>query len=192
MAKAQFHRHQRVYVKPVGTWAHVERIVPYWSREVEEPLRITYDVGLGREFAASELVAEREGRAGTLEAAGWRVFRLRQTPGGVDDPARHPFPGTLPVVVTDACDWGGWRVPEAEYDRDPDRIEHQARLIAHAPRMLKVLRALVDEATDASRSVPSSLMPQAREAARILREVYGLAPDLDEADPEPGPVRQTG
>ena len=28
MAKAQFHKNQRVYVKPVGTWALVERVDP--------------------------------------------------------------------------------------------------------------------------------------------------------------------
>jgi hypothetical protein len=30
MAKAQFHKNQRVYVKPVGTWALIERVVLGW------------------------------------------------------------------------------------------------------------------------------------------------------------------
>ena len=30
MAKAKFHKSQRVFVKPVGTWAHVEAVVPQW------------------------------------------------------------------------------------------------------------------------------------------------------------------
>ena len=31
MAKAQFHKNQRVFVKPVGTWALVEHVVPHWT-----------------------------------------------------------------------------------------------------------------------------------------------------------------
>ncbi len=58
MAKAHFHKNQRVYVKPVGTWALIERVVPHWTKGLDEPLRVHYDVGLGREFAAEELQAE--------------------------------------------------------------------------------------------------------------------------------------
>ena len=58
MAKAQFHKNQRVYVKPVGTWALIERVVPHWAKGIDEPIRIHYDVGLGREFAAEELLSE--------------------------------------------------------------------------------------------------------------------------------------
>ena len=58
MAKALYHKSQRVYVKPVGTWALVEKVLPHWVKDVEEPLRVTYDVGLGREFTAGELVSE--------------------------------------------------------------------------------------------------------------------------------------
>ena len=58
MAKALFHKSQRVFVKPVGTWAIVERVIPHWVKDVEEPLRVAYDVGLGREFSATELVSE--------------------------------------------------------------------------------------------------------------------------------------
>ena len=28
MAKAKYHKAQRVFVKPVGTWAYVEAVVP--------------------------------------------------------------------------------------------------------------------------------------------------------------------
>ena len=55
MAKAQYHKNQRVYVKPVGTWALVERVIPHWAKGLDEPLRVFYDVGLGREFAATLL-----------------------------------------------------------------------------------------------------------------------------------------
>ena len=35
MAKAQFHKNQRVYVKPVGTWALVEHVVPHWAKGID-------------------------------------------------------------------------------------------------------------------------------------------------------------
>ena len=55
MAKALFHKNQRVFVRPVGTWAIIERVVPQWVKDVPEPLRVFYDVGLGRDFVATEL-----------------------------------------------------------------------------------------------------------------------------------------
>ena len=58
MAKALFHKSQRVYVKPVGTWALVENVVPHWVKDVDEPLRVTYECGLGRQFQAHELISE--------------------------------------------------------------------------------------------------------------------------------------
>ena len=58
MAKAVFHKGQRVYVKPVATWAVIEQVHPQWVKGVEEPLRVTYDTGLGRDFQAHELAAE--------------------------------------------------------------------------------------------------------------------------------------
>ncbi len=38
MAKAKFHKAQRVFVKPVGTWAYVESVVPKWIRGCDEPI----------------------------------------------------------------------------------------------------------------------------------------------------------
>ena len=32
MAKAKYHKSQRVLVKPVGTWAYVEAVVPKWIK----------------------------------------------------------------------------------------------------------------------------------------------------------------
>ena len=52
MAKAKYHKSQRVFVKPVGTWAYVEAVVPKWVKGCEEPIKIAYDCGMGREFAA--------------------------------------------------------------------------------------------------------------------------------------------
>ena len=48
-------KHQRVGVEAVGAWAVVERIVPVWAKGFDEPVRVTYDVGLGRDFAGAEL-----------------------------------------------------------------------------------------------------------------------------------------
>ena len=45
-------------MKPVGTWALIEHVVPHWAKGIDEPIRIHYDVGLGREFAAEELLSE--------------------------------------------------------------------------------------------------------------------------------------
>ena len=55
MAKALFSKGQRVFVKPVGAWATIERILPHWVKGVEEPLKVFYDVGLGRDFQGHEL-----------------------------------------------------------------------------------------------------------------------------------------
>jgi len=46
MAKAVFQRNQRVWVDSVGAWASVERIDAIWAKGFDEPLRVTYDVGL--------------------------------------------------------------------------------------------------------------------------------------------------
>ena len=120
MAKAQFHKNQRVYVKPVGTWALIEHVVPHWAKGIDEPIRVHYDVGLGREFMAEELLSE-EPMSDNVPAnkQHWRVVRARNKWQPAADCARHPIPGTYPVVVTGEAEWGGWRVPGAEYDLDP-------------------------------------------------------------------------
>ena len=58
MAKTVFQKNQRVWVESVGCWATIEKIVPIWAKGFDEPVRVTYDVGLGREFQAAELKAE--------------------------------------------------------------------------------------------------------------------------------------
>ncbi len=187
MAKAIFHKNQRVYVKPVGTWAIVERVIPHWVKDVAEPLRVTYDVGLGREFIGTELVSEasfrqRDGTGEEELADNWRVFRLKNRWQCGEETAHHPYPGTFPVVMTDEYDWGGWRVPGAEYDRNPARIEYQARLISNAPLMLKSLRAMIDIVGDNRGDVPADLLDEARRASRILRHVYDVAEEVRAAE----------
>jgi hypothetical protein len=175
MAKALFHRNQKVWVDSVGAWATVERIIPIWARGFDEPVRITYDLGLGREFHAHELrpedgVAEPSG-AEVGGAASWRLMRARNKWQQPEDCAHHPFPGTFPVVVTDHADWGGWRVPGAEYDRDPRRIEFQARLISECPRLLKLARDLRDFVGESPEDAPAELQALAELCGQIIRRV---------------------
>ncbi|HSC19340.1 MAG TPA: hypothetical protein VLC74_10530, partial [Rhizomicrobium sp.] len=78
MAKASFHKNQRVFVRPVGTWALVERVIPHWAKGLDEPIRIYYDVGLGREFAAEELQSEQPLANGKSNGKDhWRIIRAR-------------------------------------------------------------------------------------------------------------------
>jgi hypothetical protein len=172
MAKAQFHKNQRVYVKPVGTWALVERVLPQWTKGLDEPLRIFYDVGLGREFSADELQAEQpaaETAVGSSE--NWRVVRARNKWQPAEDCARHPVPGTYPIVITGDAEWGGWRVPGAEYDLDPARVERQARLIANAPQFEIFAKSLVDWARKSGEDMPTSLAELAHQAQDLLSTV---------------------
>jgi hypothetical protein len=172
MAKAQFHKNQRVYVKSVGTWAFIERVVPHWAKGLEEPLRVFYEVGLGREFAADELQADQqpteEAQHGKEQ---WRVLRARNKWQPSEDCALHPIPGTYPIVITGQVEWGGWRVPGAEYSLDPLRIERQARLISSAPLFEAVARELVDWARKTGEDMPSVLADLALHAQDLLARV---------------------
>jgi hypothetical protein len=167
MAKASFHKNQRVYVKPVGTWALIERVVPHWAKGLDEPLRVFYDVGLGREFAAEELQFD---NAQTEEARGdkWRIMRAHNRWQSPAESVNHPFPGTYPVVVTGEADWGGWRVPGAEYALSPARIELQARLVAGAPQMAAILKELTDWAKTCAGDVPQAMMGALKKAKDVL------------------------
>ncbi len=174
MAKAQFHKNQRVYVKPVGTWALIEHVVPHWAKGLDEPIRVHYDVGLGREFAAEELLSEEPmSENGQASAHEWRVVRARNKWQPAEDCARHPVPGTYPVVVTSDAEWGGWRVPGAEYDLDPLKVEEQARLIASAPLLASFASGLVDWARKSGEDMPNALVELAHSAHDILAHVKG-------------------
>jgi hypothetical protein len=177
MAKAQFHKNQRVYVRPVGTWALVERVIPHWAKGLDEPLRIYYDVGLGREFAAEELQAEQpmaDDKQHGLES--WRVIRARNKWQPAEGCARHPIPGTYPVVLTNETEWGGWRVPGAEYDLDPSRVEKQARLIAAAPALASFAEGLIEWARKSGEDMPAALAELAHSAQDVLVRVEGETP----------------
>jgi len=173
LAKAQFQRHQKVWVEAVGAWASIERVVPMWARDFEEPVKITYDVGLGREFRAEELKPELPSAPAAPETAGtdWRILRARNRWQQPEECVHHPFPGTFPVVVTDKQDWGGWRTPGAEYDRDPALVEFQSRLIAHAPQLMAIAQQLRDFVAEAPHDAPADLQAMAASAGAILRAV---------------------
>ena len=174
MAKAQFHKNQRVYVKPVGTWALIEHVVPHWAKGIEEPIRVHYDVGLGREFSAEELQSEEPvAELPTNGGPRWRVIRARNKWQPSQDCSRHPVPGTYPVVVTGDTDWGGWRVPGAEYDLNPQNIEMQARLIASAPQLAAFATSLVSWARTSGEDMPNELAQLAHNAQDILAHVKG-------------------
>jgi hypothetical protein len=189
MARAQFQKGQKVWVECVGAWAHVEKVQPVWAKGFDEPVRVTYDVGLGREFQASELLLPSEDE--TPDMAGWRLLRARNKWQSAEDTPHHPYPGTYPVVVTDAADWGGWRVPGAEYDRDPNRIEFQARLITAAPRLMALAQRLVDAVAENPDDAPPESLALAREARDILKSVTQIMappPEMPAASAAPGPV----
>jgi hypothetical protein len=172
MAKAVFQRNQRVWVESVGVWGVIEKITPVWARGFDEPIKVTYDLGLGREFQAHELRPEADGGQDSGEQ--WRLLRAKnkwQQPG---DCQHHPFPGTYPIVVTDAQDWGGWRTPGAEYDRDPAKIERQARLITRAPALLALARELVDLVGDVPEDAPPAILALAMRAAEIERYIQEM------------------
>ena len=170
MAKAVFQRNQKVWVESVGAWAVIERIEPVWAKGFEEPVKVTYDVGFGRPFLAHELKAEDPVSEDPSEAGpGWRLMRARNKWQTNDDSAHHPYPGTYPVVVTDQTDWGGWRVPGAEYDRDPKRIEFQARLIASAPALRALAREILQLVAESPDDAPPAVQNLARQAVAIER-----------------------
>jgi len=173
MAKAVFQKNQKVWVDSVGAWATIDRIVPIWAKGFDEPVRVTYDVGLGREFHAHELkpedrVEDADGRTG---GDSWRLMRAKNKWQQEADCVHHPFPGTYPIVVTDPADWGGWRTPGAEYDRDPVKIERQARLIASAPRLQAIARELIALVAESPDDAPPVVLEMARRAAAIERYV---------------------
>ena len=173
MAKAVFHKNQRVYVSSVGTWAMVEQVVPQWAKGVEEPIKITYDCGLGRNFDAHELTAEIAPVASDVidDTEQWRLVRGENKWHSREECARHPYPGTHPIVVTGNRDWGGWRVPGSEYDRDPERIETQARVIANSMNCVHLLKKLVGVATETPESVPDQLMDVAQKARDVIKAI---------------------
>ena len=185
MAKAVFQRNQRVWVDSVGVWGTIEKITPVWARGFDEPIKVTYDLGLGREFQAHELRPE---EPGDLEGGeNWRLLRAKNKWQQPSDCAHHPFPGTYPIVVTDAQDWGGWRTPGAEYDRDPVKIERQARLISKSPALRAIALELIDIVGEMPEDAPPEIQALALRAAAIERYVREMP---EAAEPAPAQAQQ--
>ena len=180
MAKATYQRNQKVWVESVGAWAVIEKIVPIWAKGFDEPVRVTYDVGLGRPFFGNELKPEETSYESATDGGAWRLLRARNKWQNAEDCAHHPYPGTFPVVVTDLGDWGGWRVPGAEYDRDPRTIEFQARLIASAPALRGLAREIMTLVAEAPDDAPPAIQNLARRALTIERYLQ----EIPAADPE--------
>ena len=181
MARAQFQKGQKVWVECVGAWAYIEKVQPVWAKGFEEPVRVTYDVGLGREFTASELMLPQDDAA-AADMGDWRLLRARNKWQRAEDCQHHPYPGTYPVVVTDPADWGGWRVPGAEYDRDPEKIEAQARLIAASPGLMKLAEDLatsIDENVDEAPPELIRLARAAREIVKLVKTVPGPPAEIE-------------
>jgi hypothetical protein len=82
-------------------------------------------------------------------------------------------PGTYPIVITSETDWGGWRVPGAEYDLDPEKVEKQARLIASAPRLANFANELIEWARRSGEEMPSDLVQLAHDAQDLLISLEG-------------------
>lgn len=180
MAKAAFHKNQKVFVKPVGTWAVVEQVLPQWVKGLEEPLKVHYDVGLGREFSASELMADKAAAPidELADLDNWRIMRARNRWAESVDVPDHPFPGSYPVVATDEKNWGGWRVPSSEYDRDPHRIEFQARIIEAAPHLMRIAKVLAQFGHNYADELPNELLDLSKRANTLLRRIYETAGDI--------------
>ncbi len=195
MAKAIFHKSQRVYVKPVGTWAHVEQIIPKWAQGIDEPIRIYYDIGMGRPFMADELEAEDVAVGRDISKEGeWRILRGQNKWRAAEECQHHPNPGTHPIIATGDLDWGGWRVPSTEYDRDPHRIEQQAQIISKAPVLAGLLSELVRLSDEIGDDLPSSLHEIAVRARKQLIDAgldIGVLSANDETDMHAPAIEKT-
>lgn len=184
MAKAQFHKNQRVFVKPVGTWARVEQIIPQWTKGLDEPVRISYDVGLGREFTADELRQDKLELTDAPEIdENWRIIRANNKWQQPDQCTHHPYPGTYPVVVTGERDWGGWRVPGSEYDLDPNRSEYQARVMSSGLKLLQLVKQLVRTHSEKPDSCPDEVVALAEEAERVVATIETMQDDETSDNP---------
>ena len=180
MAKAAFHKNQKVFVKPVGTWAVVEQVLPQWVKGLDEPLKVHYDVGLGREFSASELIADKSMASDDEQAdiENWRVSRAKNRWNETGEVTNHPHPGTYPIIRTDEKNWGGWRVPSSEYDRDPNRIEFQARIIQAAPHLMRIAKAMAQFGHNYSDEMPSELLDLSKKCHLLVRRIYETANEI--------------
>ena len=76
-------------------------------------------------------------------------------------------------MLTGETDWGGWRVPGAEYDLDPLKVERQAQMIAAAPQLASLARMLVDWARKSGEEMPAELADLAHRAQDVVNSIEG-------------------
>lgn len=193
MAKALFQQGQKVFAENIGTWATIEKVIPHWVKGVDEPIRVTYDLGLGREFLSTELVGEAPSgdKRSTPKSFdmgdsidNWRVTRRENQLAPKTTTNTHPMPGTYPAIITDEKDWGGWRVPALEYNRDPELYEYQARTMACASEMLRLIKSMVEITSDPNLLTSDALKDLNSQASLIMRRVYDIPDELQDADME--------
>ena len=65
--------------------------------------------------------------------------------------------------------WGGWRVPGAEYDLDPYRIERQAQV--RAPLFMKLLEEFIQHAEQEPENMSDDMTKLAQITRSLLSEV---------------------
>ena len=173
MAKAQFHQAPEGLGRGGRRLGHASSASsPIWAKGFDEPVRITYDVGLGREFRGEDLRADshvrRRPSRGRRAASGASCARAtsgrrRRTAATIRCPA--PSRWSSPTPPTGAA--GGCRGPSTT--ATPTSIEHQARLVVSAPKLMRLARELAalrrPRRRRTARSELSCGMAQLRQAA---------------------------
>ena len=104
----------------------------------------------------------------------WRILRGQNCWKSAEQCGHYPHPGTHPMIVTTERDWGGWRgwrVPGAEYDLDPYRIERQAEIIVRAPVFMKLLEEFVERAEQEPENLSDDMNKLAQLTRRVLSEI---------------------
>ena len=70
--------------------------------------------------------------------------------------------------MTGEAEWGGWRVPGAEYALSPARIEKQARLLACSPRLAAIVKQLAEWGKSSPNDVPEALLEILRQGSEMI------------------------
>ena len=120
MARAQFQKGQKVWVECVGAWAQIEQVQPVWAKGFDEPVRVTYDVGLGREFTANELMLAAERLAVTVDPG---AHGLRRAGTGEDCWQYRPAVAGDPAGL---IDWRRSARSDAAFVRERERQAPQS------------------------------------------------------------------
>jgi len=142
----------------------------HWAKGIDEPLRVYYDVGLGREFAADELQAEQP-----LAENGHAATRIGASCAPGINGSRRKIAHAIPSRHLSDRYHGAGRVgrlarPGAEYDLDPLRIERQAASSPAYPAR-KLRAGTGPMGAQVRREMPVALADLAHQAQDILANV---------------------